>query len=661
MWPALVEDLPPTPGDSVSGTATRLTAHTDAGRTARFFSGIRAPISYANVTSTLAPLLAFAVAACSLSVARPAQSASAAGPVVQEGIAAHGVARLAAADRRRPVALVLGLRRRQAALARLVAQISERSSSHFRAHLPVRTLARRFGASGETRRVVLRYLRARGARARVDVTGAFVVAQLSAAAVERIFGTRLAAFRAAGRRVLAPARDARLPSPLRDRVDVVLGLRASLDPPPVRASGSAAPGGSLPQPSGSRRGCAAALQANGFTPNQLRTAYGLDAFHRRGLKGQGRRIALIEVASLRRSDLRTYARCFGMSMPRVRNIPVNMRQALPPDTADADETTADAEMALSMAPRVRRIDVYEVDPGPLQTGIEDRPSPQLVAQWPQLYAAPLDPRLNGGHLPDVVSTSLDDCELNWLTENRRAYLLTEHVLMMAAAAGVTVISSSGDDGSSGCRNAGKRGPWVSFPSTSPYVTSVGGTSFTLDRANRIRRQMVWNDALLGAPVASGGGRSRLVPRPRYQRGPGVPGGVRRTVPDVSFYADAVPGYTFYWAGNAAQGGTPWFATGGTSISAPLLAGAVALIDQRAHRRAGRARVGLLNPSLYALARRAKGARPPLFRDVTRGTNDLLGIGCCQARRNFDLTTGWGSLNLWRFSTRLLRLASRSDR
>jgi hypothetical protein len=32
-----------------------------------------------------------------------------------------------------------------------------------------------------------------------------------------------------------------------------------------------------------------------------------------------------------------------------------------------------------------------------------------------------------------------------------------------------------------------RWPWVSFPSTSPYVTSVGGTSFTLDRANRIRR------------------------------------------------------------------------------------------------------------------------------------------------------------------------------
>jgi subtilase family serine protease len=589
-----------------------------------------------------------------------AQPTRSAGPVVERGAAAEGARDAGPVDPRRPVGLVFGLRRRQAALARVVAELSDPSSIHFGARLPVRAIARRFGASAATRRVVLHYLRAHGARARIDVTGAFVVALLPAAAVERIFGAPLAVFRASRGRVLAPGHGARLPAPLHGRVDVVLGLRAPLGPAPARAAASAAPGASLPQPTGTRRGCAAGLEANGFTPNQLRTAYGLDPFHRRGLKGQGRRIALIEIASLRRSDLRTYARCFGMAAPRVRNVPVNIRRALPPDTPDADETTADAEMALSMAPRVKRIDVYEVNPGPVQTGIENRPSRQLVAQWPLLYAAPLNPRLNGGRLPDVISTSLDDCELNWLTESRRAYLLTGHVLMTAAAAGVTVVSSSGDDGSSGCRNAGRREPWVTFPSTSPYVTSVGGTSLTLTRANRIRRQGVWNDARFGAPVGSGGGRSRLVRRPAYQRGPAVPRGVRRAVPDVSFYADAVPGYTFYWAGNAAQGGTQWFTTGGTSISAPLLAGAVALIDQRA-RRARRPRVGLINPSLYTLARRAHGSRPPVFRDVTSGTNDLLGIGCCHAGRNFDQASGWGSLDLWRFSTRLLHLSPRSHR
>jgi hypothetical protein len=42
----------------------------------------------------------------------------------------------------------------------------------------------------------------------------------------------------------------------------------------------------------------------------------------------------------------------------------------------------DAEVALSIAPTVRRIDVYQVDAGPVQTGLENRPSRRLVAQWP---------------------------------------------------------------------------------------------------------------------------------------------------------------------------------------------------------------------------------------------------------------------------------------
>jgi hypothetical protein len=265
-----------------------------------------------------AALVAFAFAGFfpAFAMAPPAGSA---GPVLERGAAAEGAEHAREVDPWRTVGLVLGLRRRQAALGRVVTELSDPSSIHFGAHLPVRTIARRFGASTETRRVVVRYLRGRGARARIDATGAFVVARLPAAAVERIFGSRLAAFRASSGRVVAPDGDVPLPPPLRGRVDVVLGLRAPLDPLPARLARSAAPAAALPQPSGTRRGCAAELEANGLTPNQLRTAYGLDPFHRRGLKGQGQRIALIEITSLRRSDLRTYARCFGLGMPRVRN------------------------------------------------------------------------------------------------------------------------------------------------------------------------------------------------------------------------------------------------------------------------------------------------------------------------------------------------------
>jgi hypothetical protein len=58
-------------------------------------------------------------------------------------------------------------------------------------------------------------------------------------------------------------------------------------------------------------------------------------------------------------------------------------------------------VALSIAPTVRRIDVYQVDAGPVQTGLEREP-PLAAARRSVAgaYAAPLNPRLNGGRLPN---------------------------------------------------------------------------------------------------------------------------------------------------------------------------------------------------------------------------------------------------------------------
>jgi len=80
--------------------------------------------------------------------------------------------------------------------------------------------------------------------------------------------------------------------------------------------------------------------------------------------------------------------------------------------------------------------------------------------------------------------------------------------------------------------------------------------------------------------------------------------------------------------------------GGTSAVAPLLAGLVALLNQRSGRR-----LGFLNPLLYGSAPRG------LFRDVTTGTN-----GAFTAARGWDACTGLGSpigdaLADWAASTR----------
>ena len=103
-----------------------------------------------------------------------------------------------------------------------------------------------------------------------------------------------------------------------------------------------------------------------------------------------------------------------------------------------------------------------------------------------------------------------------------------------------MLSASGDHGSSSCATNGitRRSP--NYPSTSPWVTGVGGTEFTLDSENRLVTETVWNDLPLGAPEAGGGGPSTYFRRPAWQRAPGVSGRMRIS-PDVSFLGDPVPG------------------------------------------------------------------------------------------------------------------------
>jgi hypothetical protein len=116
----------------------------------------------------------------------------------------------------------------------------------------------------------------------------------------------------------------------------------------------------------------------------------------------------------------------------------------------------------------------------------------------------------------------------------------------------------------------------------------------------------------------------------------------------------VPGYAIYCT--AVKGGcTPpgWSPFGGTSAATPLFAGSLALIGERA-KRTGRPLPGFVSPLLYALAREAGGSRGPVFRDIRTGNDDLYGVGCCTAGRNYDSASGLGSLDLSAFMTEALQ-------
>jgi subtilase family serine protease len=139
------------------------------------------------------------------------------------------------------------------------------------------------------------------------------------------------------------------------------------------------------------------------------------------------------------------------------------------------------------------------------------------------------------------------------------------------------------------------------------------------------------------PAVSGTCAGR--PKPSWQKVVGVPNDGVRDLPDVSlFAANGIWGHYYVFCfSDTSQGGTPctgdpstWGGGGGTSASAPLMAGVQALVNQFQH--------GLPqgNPNyvLYGLARKDYGAHGNsacnsmyghnacTFHDVTLGDNDV---------------------------------------
>jgi subtilase family serine protease len=113
-------------------------------------------------------------------------------------------------------------------------------------------------------------------------------------------------------------------------------------------------------------------------------------------------------------------------------------------------------------------------------------------------------------------------------------------------------------------------PGVSYPSASPYVVSVGGTSLSRYATGNFIEETTWQLA--------GGGQSAYEPRPHYQAGIANIVGSFRGTPDIA--ADANP-YTGVWvwdsfmpSGAPPCGQNCWYVLGGTSVATPIWAGIV---------------------------------------------------------------------------------------
>ncbi|HVW47785.1 MAG TPA: S53 family peptidase [Solirubrobacterales bacterium] len=547
-------------------------------------------------------------------------------------------------------------------LNRFVRRVSDPTDPLYRHYSTVEQLVARYGAKPKVTRRVTDWFTRHGVRTTLSPTHTFVTAELPTRRADRLLppapGAATASSAGAG------LRPRTVPAALRGAVarvsvgsDLPVHTDDAIGPAPAAEAEGGTKGkgnyGSILFHTGTASGCAAAesgeeFPLEPFTPNQYLTAYGDTTLHSRGLTGKGERVAVVEQGGFKRSDIEAYDRCFGIKKTPPTSVEVITGAKRP---AAEDETTLDLEQLSVAAPGLDHIYVYEAS--------EDIEGIVLAAG---------NALGNPGSRPNVISISLGLCEpqvhggaLAW----RDAL---DGIFAVAGGSGISVLVSSGDQGSSGCRGVdtetgaetGLPIQAVSLPSSSPYVTAVGGTNLSLTKSNHIHDEIVWNDSWIdgkpGIPWSGAGGVSIISPRtPWWQAG--VHGfGPGRKVPDIAALADRYPGYAFYCTAAACKGGEKipgWSVVGGTSAATPLTAAGIALIDQAAEQ-SGQPDLGFLNPLIYQVGYDAK-TRKAAFFDVTTGDDDIWPAlsklvvgqpyGCCSARPGYDWASGWGSLKI----------------
>jgi subtilase family serine protease len=430
----------------------------------------------------------------------------------------------------------------------------------------------------------------------------------------------------------APVRTARL-------ILTALAIAATFALTSSSALAQGTPPSGYAGPNGAPQGCPAGVAAGGFAPNQYLTAYGYSPLQQAGTLGQGERVALVEIDGFNLSDVKTFAKCFGLHVPEIHAYGVGIPRLLPP----GGEATLDLELLIASAPYLSQIDVYETSPD--------------ATHVLEALAAPLT---KTGFKPDVISASLGLCESDTVgAVGKPAIMAVEADLRAAAYEGISVLAASGDTGSAGCLGASGDTTTplpqlgVIYPASSPWVTAVGGVNFDLSAQNQIVDQVVWNDADDDPGEAGGGGFSMLFSRPGYQDG--LFSIDERAVPDVALLADISPGYDAYCTAQDDCNDRGWMTFGGTSAATPLLAGGFALVDQML-RHDELLGLGLANPLIYRFAQQPPGGTP-VFYDVTAGSNDVgpyiqgdqQPLGCCTAAAGFDEASGWGGINLDQFA------------
>jgi hypothetical protein len=378
------------------------------------------------------------------------------------------------------------------------------------------------------------------------------------------------------------------------------------------------------------------LPRNGSAPDgsgsyfgdDFRNAYAPDT----AMTGAGQMVGVLEFDGFYSNDIAAYAASAGGGRA---NIPIqtvlldgyNGQPTTGPDSGNG-EVSLDIENAMAIAPGLAGIVSFEAGPNGAQNDVLN----SMV----------------------TFSNSVKQLACCWGWSGGPSNT-TDVIFKNMQAGGQSFFNASGDSDAftagAGSVNGVDNPNLANAPSSSPYITQVGGTTLTtlttLTNPVSFSSETVWNwDVEFPGQgydgVGSSGGISSYYSMTTSSWQTNVSnlagrGGSAsfRNIPDVALTADNV--YVVSGGSGVGSGGSA-----GTSCAAPLWAGFMALVNQQASA-IGSGSAGFINPAIYTIA--AGTNYSACFHDVTTGSNTWSSSpSLFIARTGYDLCTGLGTPN-----------------
>jgi subtilase family serine protease len=560
----------------------------------------------------------------------------------------------------------------QAAFETLLTAQQDPASPLYHQWLTPAQVGSMFGVAPADLQAVESWLESEGLHVdRVEPNGVLLDVSGSVAAMSEAFRTSFAQFNVGGKTRLSATEEPSIPTALEGVIAGVHGLSQSELHPQNRKT--VVQGQLSSRADDARPMLTATNGAHFVTPNDFATLYDLNPLYTAGNKGatiagKAQRVAIVGRSRVDATDITEFESKTGLpSVQPTVTVPTGGIDPGTTNDGNQDEATLDVIRVMGTAPGAG-VDLVVSADSKTVSGI------YTAAEY----------EVNTLRDP-ILNISFGDCENDAGSQGVNAW---DSLFSTAAAEGITVLVSSGDSGAAGCDADSKTLPVtqvasINYICSSSYATCVGGTEFadTTDASQYWSSangsgdgsvlsyipEGAWNEptsmsstgATTYVAAGSGGGASRFIAKPSWQTGDGVPADGHRDVPDVSLSAATHDGYfaCLKYAGGDCSTGR-FVAFGGTSASAPGIAGIVALLNTAAGSSAGN-----LNPLLYRLAAdstngvfhdttvSSSGVNgcsltiPSLCNNSTPSASGLTGgLAGFAVAAGYDQATGWGSVD-----------------